>query len=309
MKVLIIYSSESREYVESIRGEIANRFGRQTILRLKSRERDNQKKLHVRHLWHRDAIRMIKLADMIVYVVSKHSADNKNVEWEIKQALAKNKYIVCLQASEEARINNSLYTYDKYQKERVCLADIVHSEEDIYTIIQNFNNDAHIKLINNEYDVNILMEQYKIFSDSAESLLTRRQNVNSFYISANTALITIGATVFALSEENNLLSRLIIVIALSLPGILLNISWLRIMKSYYINNRGKMKILSMMEKHLAASLYDAEWKAMKNRFSKERYVSFTDSEKILPLVFILFYALADIVTVAILTVLLFHIPF
>jgi hypothetical protein len=37
---------------------------------------------------------------------------------------------------------------------------------------------------------------------------------------------------------------------------------------------------TMIEKKLSASLYDAEWKAMKNKFNKEQYVSFTDSEKI-----------------------------
>lgn len=154
--------------------------------------------------------------------------------------------------------------------------------------------------MNKDYDVSVLLEQYKIFSDSAEKLVTRRQSMNSFYLSANTALITIGATVFALSEGDNMISKLIIVIALSVPGLLLNISWLKILKSYFINNRGKMKVLSMMEKHLAASLYDAEWKAMKNRYSKERYVSFTESEKKLPQVFIVFYTLADIAAIILL---------
>jgi hypothetical protein len=45
----------------------------------------------------------------------------------------------------------------------------------------------------------------------------------------------------------------------------------------------------MIEKKLSASLYDAEWKAMKNKFNKEQYVSFTDSEKNIPLIFEVFY--------------------
>ena len=69
------------------------------------------------------------------------------------------------------------------------------------------------------------------------------------------------------------------------------------LESYYINNQGKMKILSMIEKKLAASLYDAEWKAMKNKYSKKKYVSFTDSEKILPSIFLVFFGVIDAICV------------
>jgi hypothetical protein len=269
------------------------------------RERTAQQRVHLIHVWHRDALRMIKLADMIVYAVSKHSADNPNVAWELNKALSYNKYIVCLRMEEGATLNNSLFSYDPNTKERICLADIAEKEEDLFLIIESFNNDSYIHLINKGFDQSVLLEQYKIFSESAEALVTRRQNMNSFYISANTALITIGATVFALSDDHNLLSKLVIVLALSVPGILLNISWQKILQSYFINNRGKMKILSMMEKHLAVSLYDAEWKAMKNRYSKDRYISFTDSEKKLPRVFILFYCIADLMALYLLLLLLF----
>lgn len=305
MKVLIIYASECKNEVEKIREEIAGKFGRQTVLRMNSRER-KKSKTRLRHAWHRDAVKMMKLADMVVYIVSENSHSNRNVEWELKKALSYQKYIVCLSAVKDAVLNDCLYTYDKNIKEKACLAETVNSTEDLFNIIENYNNDSYIHLMNEDYDVNILLEQYKIFSDSAESLVTRRQNMNSFYISANTALITIGATVFALSDEHNLLSKLIIVLALSVPGLLLNISWFKMLNSYFINNRGKMKVLSMMEKHLAASLYDAEWKAMKNRFSKEKYISFTQSEKNLPFVFILFFIIADIVA---LIVMLSFLPF
>ncbi|MBO5938377.1 MAG: hypothetical protein J6Q82_02610, partial [Clostridia bacterium] len=125
----------------------------------------------------------------------------------------------------------------------------------------------------------------KYFLETTENLITRRLNVNSFYISANTALISIAGTIFALGSEGELLSKLIVIFALSVPGILLNISWHRMLQSYYINNQSKIKLLSMMESRLAVSLYNAEWQAMKNKFSKKKYISFTDNEKRLPGVF------------------------
>ena len=292
MKVLVIYSSkESRNEVEDLRKEIEEKSSKNTILKIKKNDEDI---VVSKHAWHHDAIEMIKLADMIVYVVSENSHSNENVEWEIKQSLAHNKYIVCYRLFKNATINDSLVFIDPNTKKKDCKATIVDDKNEIFEIIEGFNNNSYIKLFNENYDVNVLLEQYKIFSSSAEALVERRQNMNSFYISANTALITIAATTFALSEGGNIIPKLIIILALSIPGILLNVSWSRIMQSYYLNNRGKMKVLEMIEKHLAASLYDAEWKAMKNKFSKEKYISFTDNEKKLPLVFILCYALADI---------------
>ena len=79
---------------------------------------------------------------------------------------------------------------------------------------------------------------------------------------------------------------------------MLNVSWRRMLQSYYINNKGKMKILHMIEKKLAASLYDAEWKAMKNKFSKQKYVSTTENEKLLPLVFSFFFGIVAVACVA-----------
>ena len=111
----------------------------------------------------------------------------------------------------------------------------------------------------------ILLDQYKLFSTTAENLINRRQNANSFYISANTAIITIGGTIFALGSDGDLIWKLIVVLALTIPGVLLNISWKNILQAYYINNQAKMRILSLIEKKLSVSLYDAEWKVMKSK--------------------------------------------
>lgn len=293
MKVLVIYANDCKQEVDRLRDEIATRFGSSSVLRLHSAER---KKSLIRHAWHKDAVKMMKCADVIVYALSSKAATNKNVEWELRKARKLKKLIVCL-PMEPGLVpqNQCLYEIDKNTKERVCLAEVLDSKEALFSIIDDFNCDSHIKLFHDNIDPHILLEQYKIFSETAENLITRRQNVNSFYISANTALITIGGTIFAIGSDGDFLSKLAVIFALTIPGILLNVSWYRMLQSYYINNQGKMKILSMIEQKLAVSLYDAEWKAMKNKYSKKKYISFTDNEKKLPLVFSLFYLLIDAV--------------
>jgi len=296
MKVLVIYSNDCKQKVELLRDEMANRCGSSTVLRMHA---TNRKKSLIPHAWHKDAIKMMKCADMIVYALSGQSSTNKNVEWELRKARKLNKYIVCLPMEPNLLPQNPcLYEIDPNTKERVCQAELLDSKETLFRIIEDYNSDSHIQLFHDNIDVQILLEQYKLFSETAENLVTRRQNVNSFYISANTALITIGGTIFAIGSDGDFLSKLAVIFALTIPGILLNTSWKRMLQSYYINNQGKMKILSMLEKKLAVSLYDAEWKAMKNKYSKQKYVSFTDNEKKLPLVFTFFYILVALICTA-----------
>ena len=292
MKVLVIYSSDCAEEVKKLRAEIAERFGKESVLRLLS---TNRKKSLLPHAWHFDAVKMMKLADIIVYAFSENSFTNKNVNWELCKALKLKKYIVCLPVKETVTPENKcLYKIDENMKEEICLASVLTSKEDLFALIEEYNNGSYIKLLHEECDPQILLEQYKIFAETAENLVSRRQNVNSFYITATTALITIGGTVFALGSDGVLASQIIVAAALTIPGFLMNISWYKMLQSYFVNNQGKMKVLSLIEKKLAASMYDAEWKAMKNRYSKKKYISFTQHEKSLPIAFSVFYALIDV---------------
>ena len=294
MKVLVIYANDSKAKVDALRDAITDRFGSGTVLRLFSPLR---KKSLLPHSWHKDAIEMMKIADIIVYAVSPNSSTNKNVNWELNKALKLNKHIVYLPMEAGlAPQNPCLFTINPYTKETVCLAEKLETQEDLFRYIQDFNSDAHIRLFNENVDPDVLMKQYGYFLETTENLVTRRQNVNSFYISANTALISVAGTIFALGSDAELLSKLIVIFALSIPGILLNISWHRMLQSYYINNQGKIKILSMIEKQLAVSLYDAEWRAMKNKFSKKKYISFTDNEKRLPVVFSGFFGVIGLLS-------------
>ncbi len=296
MKILVIYSNDSKNEVAMLRDEISQKYGSSSVLRLYSAER---KKSFFKHAWHIDAVKMMKEADLIVYAMSGISHQNKNVQWELKKAIRLNKHIVCLAVKdvENCVLNDFLYVTDKNTKEKICLLDIIESKKELFDIIEGFNNNSYIKLFHNDIEPSVLLEQYKIFSQTAENLVERRQNVNSFYISANTALVTVGGTIFAIGNENNLLSVIIVICALLFPGFLLNYSWYKMLQSYYINNQGKLKVLGMIEQKLAVSLYDAEWKAMKNRYSKKKYVSFTDNEKKLPFVFGVLYFIVLVVCI------------
>ena len=84
--------------------------------------------------------------------------------------------------------------------------------------------------------------------------------------------------------------RSLIGIIFSVVGVVLSIAWIKMLIAYGNLNGSKMKIISSIEKQLPASLYDAEWAALSDKLNKKRYVSFTDNEKQVPIIFIMIYS-------------------
>lgn len=100
-----------------------------------------------------------------------------------------------------------------------------------------------------ELNQDIILEQYKLFLQTSEDLVSRRQNVNSFYISISSASVAV-------------------------------------MGGGYGNlNSSKMKIISNIEKQLPLSLFDTEWAALSDELNRKKYVSFTESEQMIPRLF------------------------
>lgn len=284
MNIFIIHSGADKEVVYEKKEEIKSRCSGANILILE-----------YKLIWKPEARRMMKAAQMILYIVGEESCKSRNINWELKEAIKLNKSIVYMKIHENYELNKILTAKDPFTKEEIELADYVNGVEELVDIIVKYESGRYINLINENTSNDSLFEQYRMFSDTSEALVNRRQNVNSFYITANTALITIAATAFSLNGD--LLSKLIITIVLTIPGILLNHSWGKILESYGIINSSKMKILSMLEQRLAASLYDAEWQAMSNKYNKKQYVSFTDGEKSIPLIFNGVYITVDLICI------------
>ena len=291
MNIFIVHSGADRDYVYEKKEEIKNSCSKANILLLEYRK-----------IWRPEVRRLMKSAQMILYIVGKESYKSRNINWELKEAIKLNKSVVYLKIEDTYRLNKVLQAKDPFTKEDIELADRVFNVQELVDIIMSYENGKYINLINDNTSNDSLFEQYRMFSDTSEALVNRRQNVNSFYITANTALITIAATAFSLNGD--LISKLVITIVLTIPGILLNHSWAKILESYGIINSSKMKILGMLERQLAASLYDAEWQAMSNKYNKKQYISFTDGEKSIPSIFNGVYIVVDLICIAFLLYLL-----
>lgn len=254
----------------------------------KPQKEKSKKKSFEIPLWKIDARKKIKKAQMIIFFVGKESHQSENIDWEIKTAIKYGKPIYTIMLEKSYKLNDSLTVKDDFsgqEKQYNKKIDFSH----LKSLIKKYENgDYHVFNQNiNDIDKNLLLEQYKVFLQTSEDLVARRQGVNNFYISINSAIIAAFGAFLTLEIPS--VYKFFVSLSLSTVGIILSWSWSKLLVSYGDLNSSKMKIISYIEKQLPASLYDAEWAALSDKLNKRKYVSFTKSEKKVPALFILVY--------------------
>lgn len=285
-------------------------------------------------LWKIEASKLLRQAQLVLFVVGPKSHESPYIGWELKKALQMGKQIYCLDIAkyEQMRdkingyeslpdddrralqtsfehfesslsdadneisgypMHKALKSHNRFTKEYLLdsRVKIKKSLHDVSTAIQKYNAGEY-DIFNKAFDSmneSELFDQYKMYLNTSETLVSRRQSVSSFYISVNSALITICSIIAALF--GNFEEKLIVVCTIAAMGILLDISWMRILEAYGILNSSKMKIISLIERRLPVSLYDKEWDIMSDKLNSKKYVSFTNSEKRIPKLFIALYGI------------------
>ncbi|MHA1882105.1 MAG: RipA family octameric membrane protein [Candidatus Thorarchaeota archaeon] len=137
-----------------------------------------------------------------------------------------------------------------------------------------------------------LLEQYKLYVESAENISDRRQNANNFFITINTALITI----LGVSLQLEILAGLISLrVAIGIAGIIICVIFWFLLRSYKQLNSGKFKVIHEIEKHLPMALYAYEWKLLGEGNDKKKYYPFSHVEIFIPWVFALFYLIIIVI--------------
>ena len=204
-------------------------------------------------------------------------------------------------SDEEYAVHDALKTRNSFTKE-FLIDSRVKKQENLSSVIN-----AVRKFLSGDYDLfncavenmneQQLFEQYKLYLSTSESLVSRRQSVSTFYLSANSALVTICSVIFALLGDIS--EKMFIAVVISLVGIIMDVSWMRILDAYGTLNASKMKIISLIERRLPVSLYDKEWDVMSDKLNGKKYISFTDSEKRMPHIFIVIYVIVILASILI----------
>lgn len=136
-----------------------------------------------------------------------------------------------------------------------------------------------------------LLEQYRMFVQTSETLVGRRQTVNTFFLSINSLLLA-AISVFAGEGRMTESFAGLAVLALAIAGTVLSYSWWRLVRSYRQLNAGKFKVIHLLEERLPASIFKAEWEALGSGKDKSKYSPFTTAEARIPHIFFGLYIVA-----------------
>ncbi len=134
--------------------------------------------------------------------------------------------------------------------------------------------------LTNDTDKNNLLEQYKTYVESADKISDRRINVNTFFITLSSALITVMTIFF---------SNTYLLLLLAFLGIIFSTLWFLNLKNYKQINSCKFNIIQDIEKYLPINLYKTEWNNLTKTKSNKKYIPVSKLEMFLPFIFIIIY--------------------
>ena len=132
----------------------------------------------------------------------------------------------------------------------------------------------------------LYFEQYKLLVESAEKVSEKRMGANNYFLTINTALISLTGL---LSISKILTSNSNFIRLVSGFGLLICIIWFLIVLSYKQLNSGKYKVIHNLERRLPAKLFTQEWKALGEGKSLRKYIPLSLIEVGVPVVFFLLY--------------------
>ena len=132
-------------------------------------------------------------------------------------------------------------------------------------------------------DTETLLAQYRMFVDTSEALVVRRQGVNTFFLSVNSIILTIAGLLLRDGQSGDLESGALI--GLGLGGVTLCVVWRSLIVSFKQLSKGKFDVIHALERRLPAQVFTAEWAALGYGRDSTKYTPFTKTEVRTPFVF------------------------
>ncbi|MEI6077910.1 MAG: TIR domain-containing protein [Verrucomicrobiota bacterium] len=242
---------------------------------------DVSKEVPISDQWQVVATTIFASCDAVVCLVGQDTHESEAIAWEIREAHRLNKPLVIVKMSPEhalppvcAQLHLPALDWNS-----TLLAGLI---AELLLERALFARETGKSASDN---LNMIWNQYGLMVKSWEALIQRRQNVNTLYISAVAALLAVTGVTISSMDKTGLLNALVLIIVLGLIGTGLSLNWRRTLISYGTLSRAKSKVVSALEKHLPAQLFDAEWKILEAK----KYRSTTDTDKQTALFYILLF--------------------
>jgi len=128
---------------------------------------------------------------------------------------------------------------------------------------------------------------------SSEDLVSRRQAVNTFFLTMNGALLAAFGLIVKGAGADRLNAVGIFVLAVA--GAILCGAWRSLITSFGQLNRAKFQVINTIERYLNTAIYAAEWEALERGENPKVYRSFTSREIWVPNALLVLHILAALV--------------
>ena len=133
-----------------------------------------------------------------------------------------------------------------------------------------------------------VLELYKLYVGTMEAMVSRRQTVNTFFLTVNSFLLTAAGLLLTKDYINSGLSAVPVMLA-SLAGALLSLVWMSLSLRYGRFNEKKFDVIHAFERRLPAKPFRAEWLALGEGKKPWIYDSIAAVERRVPIVFLFIY--------------------
>jgi hypothetical protein len=127
-----------------------------------------------------------------------------------------------------------------------------------------------------------LLEQYKLYVESAQKISERRLNSGNFFLAINSSLVAIFGIALSSFGRHRWNA------AIPFTGILVSFVWYRLVRSYKDLNSTKFIVIHELESYLPAALFKYEWNVC-GHGDPSKYRPVTHTEQWIPVIFMAFY--------------------
>ncbi len=139
------------------------------------------------------------------------------------------------------------------------------------------------------------LQQYFKFVDSAEKVSDRRALANTFFLTVNSAIVTVAALFW---ENRPAVSSPWLLLLPLAAALALCFTWYVIIRSHRQLNGTKWALVGELEERLPLRLWSTEWRRLDSGTNQQKYLKLTVAEQLVPIVFAVVYVVAVVVAIA-----------
>lgn len=244
MKVFLCYRSVDIVSSEKILAEL-KRCSNNSLVILYQKENINN--------WKKQVLDKLKNSDYVVFLLGNKTTESEFILWELEQAKKLNKPVVCILLSSASEDAIKLFEY----------FPIFNSSKQCYEYLSKIFID----------DRKLQIEQYKIMVSSTEKVTEQRLKVNNLFFTITSSILSISL-VIGKALDFSIVGSLGMIL-LTIMALLVSFFWEKLINSYGKLNKGKFKVIDIIEKKLRTNMFENEWEILTNEI---KYESNTQTE-------------------------------